>query len=452
MTNADAKVVHVVHGIDTEGPLKEPLEATFHRLSHIFNIELEPTEENLRKIQNMELDLGGLEQDVAKVFAPALISYNDDWDKVHAMLARIMTWEFRERFPDSYGEPWKYTWFTLDHVGFEDNPRFRDLGWHKVYDRYRAAQREFSCDIDEIGFHHHPVPFSRAANHCATAFFNHTPIIFEILARKILERGWFPASYRPGFHTIRPDSHWFLEQYIPFDYSNQSSNDDYSAQTDLSGGRYGDWRRAPQSWTPYHPSHDDYQVPGGCRRWIARCLNVGTRFRLMEKGDVEKAFDQAQEGAPTILSFTHHDYRDMEPDIDYVQSLIREVAEAYPDVKFRWCTAREAMRSAMNLPEPEAMRGSQTIEDNRLVVSIDRPIFGPQPFLAIKTKDGRFLSDNFDFQSTPGDPAGGTWTYVFDEQTQVLDDLEAVGWAANDAYGNTIIGRIDLLTNEQSIL
>ena len=30
---------------------------------------------------------------------------------------------------------------------------------------------------------------------------------------------------------------------------------------DLIGGRWGDWRRSPNSWKPYHPSISDYQIP-----------------------------------------------------------------------------------------------------------------------------------------------------------------------------------------------
>ena len=46
------KQLFIVYCIDTEGPLTEPLEATFERLYEIFGIRLEPTKENLIKIQN----------------------------------------------------------------------------------------------------------------------------------------------------------------------------------------------------------------------------------------------------------------------------------------------------------------------------------------------------------------------------------------------------------------
>ncbi len=100
-------------------------------------------------------------------------------------------------------------------------------------------------------------------------------------SRKILDLKWFPSVFRPGFHSIRPDSHWFLEQFIPFDISNQRTRVKENSQKDLSSGRFGDWRRAPLTWECYHPDHDDYQKKGKCRRWTARCLNIGTRTRLL---------------------------------------------------------------------------------------------------------------------------------------------------------------------------
>ena len=138
---------------------------------------------------------------------------------------------------------------------------------------------------------------------------------------------------------IRPDSHWFLEQFIPFDYSSQAMAPTAETRTrsHRRGRALGDWRRAPATWEPYHPAHDDYQVPGQCRRWIARCLNVGTRFRLLTERDVRQAFEEAQEGKPVVLAFTNHDFRDMRPDVDCVRAMLSSVAAEFPDVPFRFC-------------------------------------------------------------------------------------------------------------------
>ena len=56
-------------------------------------------------------------------------------------------------------------------------------------------------------------------------------------------------------------------------------------------------------------------------------------------------------------------------------------------------------------------------------------VFGPQPFLAIKTMGGQYIHDNFDFQASG-------WTYVFNEHTVHLEMIESIGIAANDAFGN----------------
>src|SRR5690554_2135795 len=102
--------VQVVHCVDTEGPLYESVEATFGRLKDIFDLELPPSRELLQRLQAGEVDLGGIESAVARVVHPHLLGYNDTWDKVDAMLERIMTPSFRSSVPDSFGGGWVYSW------------------------------------------------------------------------------------------------------------------------------------------------------------------------------------------------------------------------------------------------------------------------------------------------------------------------------------------------------
>ncbi|WP_421281537.1 hypothetical protein [Aeromonas taiwanensis] len=435
--------VYVVHCIDTEGPLTEPLVATFERLKSIFGIDLPATPGNLARLQAGQLPLDGLEDIVAKTFHPSLLAYNDTWEKINAMLVEILSPDYRYQLPDSQGKGHCYSWFLLDLVGYSTNPRYRDLGWHKIFDRYLEASKLHGPKGDGFYFHHHPLPFSGAANHCATHYFATRPIVFETLARKILERGWFPSVYRPGFHTIRPDSHWLLEQFIPFDYSSQAIEDELN-QSDLANGRFGDWRRAPRNWTPYHPAHDDYQVPGACRRWTTRCLNVGTRHRLLTQAHVDQAFLQARADEPSILAFTHHDFRDMRADINYVRGLLQQSQARYPDVGFCYANAVDAMRGALSLPVTAPIQAEQHLQSNVLSIRTEAPIFGPQPFLALETRDGRYLHDNLDIHIPHH-----AWSYVFDEQTIPLAEIRQIGWAANDAYGNTLISKLNLDTQQQ---
>jgi hypothetical protein len=430
-----------VHCIDTEGPLYESVEVTFERLRSIFQIELEPSIDMLRRLQAGEVDLGGLEAAVQRVVNPHLLAYNDTWDKVDAMLAKIRSESFRTQIRDSSGAGWIYNWFCVDHVDYDLNPRRRDMGYHNIFEHYRQLIRETGSFHDGLHFHYHPHSFRREAHRCATHWWASSNSLHQILSRRIIDHHWFPAAHRPGFHVIRPDSHWFLEQHIPFDFSSQAMIDDGldGAQFGLSGGRFGDWRRAPATWEPYHPSADDYQVLGNCRRWIARCLNVGTRYRLLDERDVRQAFGEASEGKPVVLAITNHDFRDMSPDINGVRDLVQRVARDFPDVPFLFSEAVEAMRSALNLeplPPCELELEMQAINDSTHVLKVrsTTPTFGPQPWLALKTVEGTYHFDNFDI-----DIPFHAWQYVFDDETFQLAALNAIGIAANNAFGTTTV-------------
>lgn len=427
-------VVQVVHCIDTEGPLYESLDATFERLRAIFGVDLPPAPATLEQLRRGAIDLGGIEAEVAKVLSPDLARYNDSWEPLDAMLREIMAPDYRNRLTDSEGGGWVFNWFCVDHVGFTVNPRRRDLGFHNIFDHYAAMIRDTGSTRDGLHFHHHPLAPSREAHRCATHYFAQGPAIFEILARDVIDRMWFPCAFRPGFNAIRPDSAWLLEQFIPFDFSNQGTDEDYSAQRDLAAGRFGDWRRAPRHWTPYHPDHDDYQSVGACRRWTARCLNVGTRLRLLLERDVEQAFIQAERGEPVVLAFANHDYRDMRPDIERVRGMLAAVSSRHPTVPWRHAEARGAMRAALRLPDAAPLRLDLALEGARLSITADAPTFGPQPFLALKTRDGRYWHDNLDIQQP-----FRAWTYTFDADTVPWDALAAVGVGVCSPVGDVSV-------------
>lgn len=446
-------IVHIVHCIDTEGPLHEPVEATFERLKAVFGLDLEPSLSLLRRLQAGEVDLGGLEEAVRKVVDPHLLAYNDTWDKVDAMLEECTSADFRDQLLDSDGNGWVYNWFCVDHVDYDANPRRRDMGYHNVFDHYRRLISRPESARDGLHFHYHPHNFRREAHRCATHWWTSSDSLQQIISRRVIDRQWFPVANRAGFHVTRPDSHWFLEQFIPFDLSNQATvvfTADDKAQAGLGEGRWGDWRRAPTTWGPYHPSHDDYQVLGTCRRWIARCLNVGTRYRLLNENDVRQAFAEAREGLPVVLAFTNHDFRDIRPDVDEVRHLLSLATRDYPDVPFRYCEAVQAMRGALALQSETACALEVSLHPSSetthvLEVRSEVPTFGPQPWLALKTNAGTYHHDNFDI-----DEPFRKWRYVFDEETFPIAALDSIGAAANNSFGDTTVVLINPRTGEIS--
>ena len=71
-------------------------------------------------------------------------------------------------------------------------------------------------------------------------------------------------------------------------------------------------------------------------------------------------------------------------------------------------------------------------------VKSSEEIFGPQPYLAVKTFDKQYFTDNFDVQIPRRE-----WTYVFDQQTIVPVSIDKVGVAANSRSGSTAISVVD---------
>jgi hypothetical protein len=444
--------VSIVHCVDAEGPLHESLGARFERLRDLYGITgIEPTPENLGRLHRGEIPLGGgLERQVSLTLSGHLTTYHDTWDKVDAMLDRVMNADFRARVPDSFGGAWVFNWFCLDHVGFDYNPRRRDIGYHNVFDHYREALRVREAGHDAIHWHFHPMSTYRDAHRCATSYVN-SPELHQILCRRIVERAWFPSVFRAGFQTERPDSHWFLEQWIPFDVSNMAMEDpsEFDRSLDFRKGRSGDWRRAPADWSVYHPSHDDYQRPGHCRRWIGRALNVLNRIASIDQREMDKAFAAAAAGRPVLVGIASHDFRDLGTEVDFLRELIVASSRRYPDVRFKYCEAREAFRATIwpdGLPEEPALDLDVILHDSPVddvphleVVSTRGRVFGPQPFLAIETRGRRYIHDNFDFA-----PSLDRWYYAFHPDTLPLDDVARLGVAANDRFGNAVVKVVDV--------
>tara|TARA_B110000858_G_C17806917_1_gene478573 strand:+ start:715 stop:2076 length:1362 start_codon:yes stop_codon:yes gene_type:complete len=444
------KKVYVVHCIDSEGPLHESLEATFERIKHIFHLDLKPSKELLKDLQEGKVDLNGIEESVKMTLDPHLLNYNNTWDKVEEMLQDCLSEEFRNRFKDSNGSGWVYNWHCVDHIDYEMNPRRRDMGYHNIFDEYKRILNENNSSQDGFHFHYHPHPMIKHAHLCATRWLGPTDKLFQVLSRRIIDRNWFPSVNRPGFQVNRPDSHWFLEQFIPFDYATlamEPSIED-SQQFDFSAGRSGDWRRAPITWEPYHPDHDDYQKIGNCRRIITRCLNIGTRAYLMDENEVRRAFEEAKNEKPVILSFANHDFRDLRVDVAEAHRLLTKVAGDYDDVEFIYCEAVEAIRKSMNIESKNKCEFTLDLKQNSegvntLSIKSSVNTFGPQPFFAIKTKTNQYFHDNLDFQVPFRE-----WTYTFDGETMPLDAIEKIGIATNNSYGVTSVTNFEVDNNK----
>jgi hypothetical protein len=420
--------VYLVHCIDTEGPLAEmPLSLT------------EPTDGEQR------FSAPDFAHDLARIIARHRKSTLGTWETIFAMLKRALSPEFRRKTVDSEGGGWIYNWFCMDHLGFVENPRQRVMGVHNIFDVYRRIVDEQSTG-DSVHWHFHPMSTYREAHRCATSYIN-SPELWDILCRRLIDRRFFPIANRSGFQDQRPDSHWFLEQFIPFDFSNLSCGEiDPVVNPDLAAGRFNDWRWAADDWSTYHPSHDCYQLPGSCRRKIARCLNVLSRFANLDKFELTKAFRRAQDGKPTLVAFASHDWRDISLEVEFVRSLLKAMAPDFPGVSVKFSSAVDAF-NAVHPPrdiKPFKLAAALQFNDSGLPTRLDVEVprgrlFGPQPFLAIRTRSRRYIHDNFNYARSLD-----SFYYSFDQDSISPDDVSAIGVAGNDEAGRQSIHVIEI--------
>lgn len=440
--------VYIVHHVDTEGPLWEDIEALFKRLKLIFGIDQEASYENLKLLQKGEMDLQPEKMhELLLAIDSHTIGFNRNWGMIEEMLNRIMNPDFRNKVIDSFGGGWIYNWHIMDHVGFgTENPRHRDLGHHNILDFYNYMIQLTNSYQDKIHWHFHPVPFYKQAHIPATSYDNCMPTLHQIICHRLIDRNVFPVVNRAGFHTERVDSNFFLEQWIPFDPSNQAIEDDKQPkyQLDMILGRFGDWRGAPTDWSLYNPDLYDWRKPGNAKRVIARVLNMKSRHRNITIEEIENAFIKASTGENVYLGITNHDWREMSIEIDEFRLMLSDVSKKFPEVKFRFSETVNAFRKVLGFSEKEITKNKlemeAAIEKNILQISITKGnIFGPQPYLAIKTKSGDYFHDNFDFGKD-----NTAFTYTFDDYTLPLDQIECVSIASNDKYGNVKIIKFDV--------
>lgn len=422
--------VIVNHCIDVEGPMTETVEATWERLKEEDGIEVTapPTKENLKKLQLKQLPVSDDEQTLsflARKYSADNLNYFENWDEIDSEFRKIISPEFRRKNCDSKGGAYRFNWFIYDHYGFKNNPRFHAEGIHAIFDHYHELFLEENEFNDGVYWHYHHVPSSGDALEWNTNWWMNG-IHEEILARRIIERNWFPSVFRAGGHIERNDLSYWLEMFIPFDFSARTSRD----LNRLHGAAaVNDWRFSPYRWGYYHPDFYDYRKPGNMKRSLYRCLDLRTWITAITEEDVREAFEQAKYGYDTVLAYYNHDFRPMSDDIENIVQLIRKVHKEFPEVDWEFDNCLNSARSIQGYtPSDKAPDLQYSLDGTLLSVTSDSELFGPEPFLAIK-ESGRFFRDNFTRESNT------KWCYRFRKPSQI----ESFGIAANSQGGLTSV-------------
>lgn len=345
--------------------------------------------------------------------------FYDTWDEILASLAELTDPNWRAAHADSFGEPYRFSWFIMDFTGFRTNPKQRVAEYHDTWDRIASLPVE----LDGLYWHYHVPPSSGVGDEWSPTWLSSNECN-TILARRLLERGSFPTAFRAG-GTIEDEaaSRW-LEQTIPVDFSNRVSRRSVPG-ADLY---HFNWHRAPEMWGSYHPALGDPMREGSLRRFIYRSIDLRSRYNEITQEDVDACFREvAMSGCPRVLSFFSHDNRDMRSETYFAVELLRR-AEERSGIAWRSCTAIDAHRRYHGL-EQQSIELAIQRRRRACLLQASAPPFQRVPFVAARRADGRIA------RLYPS-PLGSTeWRVSMNEQvTEVVAAISSVDGTATLAF------------------
>ena len=307
--------------------------------------------------------------------------FMDDWDDILGSLADLTAPEFRAGHADSFGGPYRFSWFVMDFTGFRTNPKQRVADYHDTWDHLATLPVE----SDGRYWHYHVPPSSGVGDEWSDTWLSSNECNV-ILARRLLERGEFPAAFRAG-GTIEDEatSRW-LEHAIPIDFSNRVSERS-APGADLY---HFDWYRAPAIWGSYHPALGDPMREGSLGRFVYRSLDLRSRYNELTQAHVDGCFEEvARSARPRVLSYFSHDNRDMRSETYDVVELLR-AAERRIGVPWRSCTAVEAHQRYHHL-SPTRPGLSLRLGERECEITASSEPFQREPFAAVAFRDGRVV-------------------------------------------------------------
>jgi len=250
---------------------------------------------------------------------------------------------------------------------------------------------------------------------------------FDItLAQILLEEHRFPVSFRSGWHAM--DNGWqaYLDTLLPY-----SLHDDYPAvrsdTTEPIDNVY-DWSKSSSKFVPFHPSLQNYQLPGNCKGWNVRSIYMSQCDSVF----METVFSEAAKGIDQVVCmWAHLPETDFLDNITKVNTSAHKVAPRYPGIPFRYCTAVEAMQKWRGGSDTTAplLTLTEFTDGERIGWNIasDEPIFQPAPFVALEDRNEQYFVLPCTRVNTT------TWKT---SQTFVKNSIAAVGAALTDTMGN----------------
>jgi hypothetical protein len=347
---------------------------------------------------------------------------------------RIMDPVFRDRFRDTSGKPFRFTWWmqggSLYRYATNTNLPHNSLMSLYLMNRYHKENMERYGD--EFTYHYHTWVWSDATGdgiyywNQAYNYADTREDFFRNMAEALIEEDMFPVSFRSGWHFMDNDWQADLDDWIPFSLHNAWPANRTSSPEPVNNIYV--WNEAPSDWVPFRPRSDNYMLPGGERGWNTRSIH----FSSVRESHIREIFEAADQGIDQVpCIWSHVAESTFIEDLERVFGLIQKVAEEYPHIEFYYDTAIEAMQGWLKTGDttPPVLTVDEIPARNGYLIRVnsDKPLFMSRPFLAVKD----VYENHRRVEMTA--VAHQTW-----ESDEVLTPQTDASWslAATDSSGN----------------
>ena len=325
---------------------------------------------------------------------------NFNWTGPNAFVAQVMNDGFRSGYTDSYGGHIKFSFFMETGEYFCHSTL---LDCNGIYTPMEKFIPDVALYGDELGWHFHNAAWvaanwdttkhywSQISTFNGTRYWDGTDIesAEKALNHWLIDKSFFPTTFRSGWVWENNDFSNWLEEIVPFDYSNLSPLGAQQPEGSIFWDYY-DWRRAPRGWVCYHPNSNDYQANGDRRRTIFRSNNVDSNNPEsgLPSHQLEAAFTEAAQGENVYVSVYGHTSYPLTSFFQqpwYNDLIALSVQYQTP---FKFATSKEAARAMLGY---DADTTAPTVTLNRvgdsLVISVDEMTFQRKPYCALKQGD-----------------------------------------------------------------
>jgi hypothetical protein len=347
---------------------------------------------------------------------------------------KVMDPAFRNGFVDSYGQTVKLTWWMMGGNIFryatnKNVPLPNTMTLYAMKQHHAASIARFG---DELTMHYHTFVWTDYDKDGIYWWnqakkFTESAADFDVtLAQYLLEENTFPVSFRSGWHAMDNDWQRTLDTLLPF-----SMHNDYPAvredNTEPIDNVY-DWSKSSKEFVPFHPSPDNYQLAGSLKGYNLRSIYMAS----LDSASMVSIFAKANAGVDQVVClWAHLPEEDFLTNVSRINRLAHAAEGKYPAVKFRYCSAVEAMqrwlRTTDSTPPTVTLSEKRVGNDLTFVITSNEPLFQPQPFVAVKDIYERYTRLRSQ-QTGPGE-----WTTI---DPVAAGSVAKVGVAATDTVGN----------------